>query len=99
MQHRPVFREIDLFAGEHLVAPRLDLRLPRQVEQQFHRLAGNPILRIVEQNFPEAQREFIEPARVVLKHLPHVLLGDLLVMKGQLLVGRGLGEGAHPIKV
>jgi hypothetical protein len=69
MQHRPVFRDVDPVAGEHAVAPAVQVALPRQIEQQAERLFGNAVLGIIEQEIIEAQRKTLEPLGIAVEQL------------------------------
>jgi hypothetical protein len=60
VQHRPALGQVDRLAREHLVAHGFHARGARQLAQQRHGLAGDAVLRVVEQQIPEAQREALE---------------------------------------
>ncbi len=49
MQHRPVLRQIDLFAAEHGITPFLKARLFRQFDQQLDGLVSDAVFRIIEE--------------------------------------------------
>ena len=48
VQHGPVLGDIDLVAAEHGVAMALEIALASEVDEQAHRLVGDPVLRVVE---------------------------------------------------
>jgi hypothetical protein len=49
VQHGAAFRDVDRLAGEHRVAPCRHPALLGQRQEELHRLAGDAVLRVVEE--------------------------------------------------
>ena len=47
VQHGPVLGHVDVLAAEHRVAPLRHPGLGRELDEQPHRLVGDPVLRVV----------------------------------------------------
>ena len=72
VQHGAVLGGVDLLAGEHLVAPALDVLPAREVEQQPHGVGRDAVLGVVEQHAVQAQGEPVEALGVVREQVAHV---------------------------
>ena len=48
MQHRPLFADVDLFAGKHRLAALSHAAGAGEIEERPHGFVGDPVLRIVE---------------------------------------------------
>ena len=57
MQNRPLFGDVDLVAREHGVDVLAQAGLLRELKEQSGRLAGDSILRVVEIETHDLQRE------------------------------------------
>src|SRR3546814_19743675 len=64
VQHRAALRHVDLLAAEHGLACALDIGGARQGQQLVQRLRQDEVLRIIEQQVVEPQRETLEALRV-----------------------------------
>ena len=62
--HNPESCEVDLFTGEQLVDPTRDLGLLGQRDKQRHGLLGDAVLRVIEQQVVQLQRERFKPVRI-----------------------------------
>src|SRR5262249_60728101 len=82
-------------AGEHLVAPVLDLRLACEPEKQVQRLFGDPVLRVVDEQVAELQREGLEALGVVREERAHLNVAHRSVVAGEGLPGWRRSECAH----
>ena len=78
VQHGAVLGAVDLLAGEHLVAPALDVGLLREREQQLQRLVGGAVLRVVDEQAARLARQLREPLRILREQLAHRRLRDLV---------------------
>ena len=72
VEHRAVLRRVDLFPGEHAVAPALDILQAREVEQHPHGVGRDPVLGPVQQHAVQAQGEPVEPLGIVREQVAHV---------------------------
>ncbi len=59
VQHRAMLGRIDLFAGEHLVAPTIYIGLSRQREKQPHRFLSDQVLGIIQQQIVETALKIV----------------------------------------
>ena len=75
VQDRAVLGGVDPVAREHARAPGLELACAGEVEQQPHRLLGDAVLGVVEQQVTRAQREPREPVGVGGEQLAQVHRG------------------------
>ena len=66
--------------------------LPRQGHQQLHGLAGNAILRVIEQDVAKAQREAVEAAGVGGEQLAQVEALEGAPVRGQIPPRRQLDQ-------
>ena len=88
VQHRPLFGRIDLLPAEHRPHPQPQPGLLRQSHQQRYRPLRDAVLRIVEQDFAQLQREFFEALGILGEQIAHVDCADLLLVFQQCLPGR-----------
>jgi len=72
VQHRAAFGEVDLLAGEHRVAPRLDAALAREVCEEAQRRRVEAVLRKVAEELGRLEREALEARRVAGERLAQV---------------------------
>jgi len=75
---------------------------PGQVHEQLQRLAGDPVLAVVDVEVTDRQREVAATRRILVEELPQVLGADLIVMPNQRVPGGSCGDvwnlrrrGAH----
>ena len=87
VQHRTVLRRVDVHAGEHRVTALLQPGSAGQVDQQLQRLAGDPVLAVVDVEVADRQRQLGAALGVFGKQLAEVFLTDLVVMSLQGLPG------------
>jgi hypothetical protein len=83
VQHRAVLGEVDLLAVEHRFDAFAQPGLLGEFDEQAYRLAGHPVLRVVEKHPDRLEREPLAAGRVGVEELAQVLPADLLVMVGQ----------------
>ena len=99
VQDRAVLGEIDLLAHKHPRPPTFDVREPRQVEQEPHGLRGHSILRIVEQEIVQPEREtpeaFAAQTRVVYGVIASILADCGLTTHSILRIDSWLRDGAR----
>ena len=107
MEDGPVLGGVDVFAGEHGVATRLDPGGPGQANQERHRLVGDPVLGVIEHQIAGPGGQAGGPLGVVGEELAQVPVADVAEMRfkrlplgrgGEIHVGhcRGGGSGATP---
>jgi len=87
VEHRPALGLIDSLAGEHRLDRLGDARLAGQPQQQFQRLARDPVLGIVHENVFELRREGAETIPVLGEQVLHVHVFDRFKMIGKLFPG------------
>ena len=92
VQHRAPFGGVDPVARKHRFDRAGQAGLPRQGHEQLHGLAGDAILRVVEQDVAKAQREAVEAAGVGGEQLAHVAAVDGAPVRGQVTPRRQLGQ-------
>ena len=92
VQHGAVFRDVDFLAAEHGVDPPAQAGFLGQLEQQFERLVGDAVLRIIQKKARRLGRQALAAFRVVGEQFPQMQLLDLLVVGGEGFPGRSLGE-------
>jgi hypothetical protein len=80
MQDRPLLGDVDLVSAKHGVDPRLQPGLPSQFDQQLDGIAGNAILRVVEQQAQGLNRELLAALRVSREQVAQVQGADLLMV-------------------
>ncbi len=95
VQDRAVLRDVDLLAGEHPARPTREIRLRRERAQQRHRLVRHAILREIEEQILEAQRQLLEAFRIVREEVAQVHRCDGGVMCGESFPGGRLSERVH----
>ena len=88
MQHRAVLAGVDFGPAEHGFDLGGQARLAGQVEEQRHRLAGDPVFGIIEEDLAEAQRKMLEALAVLGEELAHMSVGQ-----GGLVLDQGLPGG------
>ena len=76
-----------MHAGEHRVAALLEPGRAGQVDQQLQRLAGDPVLAVVDVEIADGQRQLGAALGVLGEQLAQVFLADLVVMSLQGLPG------------
>ena len=81
-----------MLTGVHRIAALFEPGRPRQIHQQSQRLAGHPVLAVVDVEVADGQGQFPPAVGVLGEELPQVLVGDLAVVSGQRLPG-GAGRG------
>jgi hypothetical protein len=60
MQGRPPFGRVDRFAGEHGIAPPLDVGGGGQSDQQSHRFLGNTVFRVIKNHIVKSGVKALE---------------------------------------
>ena len=85
VQHRAVLGGVDVHAGIHRVAALFQVRGSRQIDQQFQRFAGDPVLAVVDVEVADRQRQFGAPGGVLVEQFADVFVADLIVMSRQRL--------------
>ncbi len=95
VQHGAPLGGVDLLAGEHALAPALELALAGQLTEQRHRLVGDPVLGVIQQDLPPAQGEALEALGVGGEEIAHVHVGHLFVVAGERLPGGAFGQAGH----
>ena len=78
---------VDLLAGEHPLAPALDLGLLGEREEELHRLVGGAVLRVVDEHAARLVRHPREALRILREELAHVRLRDLFLVLREGLPG------------
>ena len=87
VEHGALFGDVDLVPVEHLLGPAFEIRLPGEVAQELHRLLGDAILRVVQQQILELQGELTKTLGILGEEIPHVDAGHLLLVCFQRLPG------------
>ena len=64
VQHRTVFRLVDLIAGKHLFDGIAHFRLAGQLVEQTHRLVGNQIFGKIHQEIAGLEMIFVKAVRI-----------------------------------
>jgi len=95
VQDGPVLRVVVLLAGEHGLDLLRQAGLPCQVHQQRHRLTGDAILGIVEQDAVDGPREAREALRVARKQIAHMDIRDRALVCLQRLPCRQINRSNH----
>ena len=72
MEDRPILRLVDLFSPEHLLDGTLEIRLFGKAEKELEGLLGDPVLRVIQENVIEPDREFLETSRARGEEILHV---------------------------
>ena len=93
VQDRTVLGDIDLVAGEHGVDVLAQAGFRGQVEQQPHRVGGDPVLGVVEVDPACLDREILAPAGVRTEQVPQMGVRQLAMMGLERDPRRPLGEG------
>jgi hypothetical protein len=89
------FGAVDLLAGEHAIAPALDVLLAREREEERQRLVGGAVLRPVDEQAARLAGHAREPLRVVGEQLAHRDGADRRLVSDEGLPGGGAGGGRH----
>jgi len=77
VEHGPVFRVVDVLAGEHALAQGLEAGLPGEAGEQLHGLAGDPVARVVEQQAFGLDGELVEALAVPAEQVAQVPVADV----------------------
>ena len=72
MQNGALLGDVDFFAREHGVDVLAQAGLLRELKEQADRLAGDPVLRVVEVETQGLQREMFAALRILGEELPKV---------------------------
>src|SRR5690606_32530241 len=72
VQHRPVLAQVDPFTAQHCVAQRLDAARAGQGGEKGERVAGDAVLRVVQQQAVDFEGESLEPGPVDGEQVAHV---------------------------
>ena len=83
VQDRAVLGGVDVHAGEHRVAVLLEAGRRREIDQQFQRFAGDPVLAVVDVEVADRQRQFSAPGRVLVEQFADVFIANLIMMPRQ----------------
>ena len=81
-----------MLARVHRIAALFQPGRAGQIHQQCQRLAGYPVLAVVDVEVADGQGQFPAAVGVLGEELPQVLVGDLAVVSGQRRPG-GSGRG------
>ena len=92
VQHGAVLGGVDVLAGEHRVAALLEVGGPGEVDEQFQRLAGDPVLAVVDVQVADGQGQFGATLGVLGEELAKVRVADLRVMALQCMPGGSSGD-------
>ena len=92
VQHRPPLGDVDALAAEHGVDAFLDSGGPRQLQQQVQGLVGDAVLGVVEVEPRALDREALAAGRVLGEQRPQVYVLDLVVVRGEILPRREIGQ-------
>ena len=88
MQRGAVLGNVDDLAREQRGAALLELRRPREIDEQAHRLARHPMLRIVEQQVVERDMKIGEAPGILAEQVGGARLGDIRPMGHERVIGR-----------
>ncbi len=80
MQHGPVLRDVDVLAPEHRVPPFRHPDFLGQLDEQRHRLVGDPVLRVVQVNARGLGVQPLAAPGVGREQVTQVRTGDFRVM-------------------
>ena len=83
VQDRTVLGDVDLLAGEHRVAQRLDVGAPGQLAEQVDRLGRQPVLRVVEVEVARLEAHRLAARRVVGEQVAQVRVLEVRLVLGE----------------
>ena len=92
MQDGAVFREVDFLATEHGGDPPAQTGFLGQLDQQFEGLVGDAVLRIIQVEARRLDRQTLAAFRVIGEQFAQMQPFHLLVVGGEGLPCRPLGE-------
>ena len=92
VQHGAVFGDVDFFAIEHRVHFPAQARFPGQLQEQLERLVGDAILGVIQKQSTGFDRECLAAFGVFSEQFSQRPFLDFLVMRGEGLPSRALGE-------
>ena len=92
VQHRAVFRDVDLLAAEHGVDPLAQAGLLRQLQQEPQRLVGDAVLRVVEVEAGGLRRQPLAACGIVREELAEMHVPDNVAMALERLPGGAFRE-------
>ena len=95
MQHRSVFRDIDLSAAEQLAHLRAEPAFARQRCQQVQGVQVDEVLRVIEQQAVKMQGKISEALRVRFEQLRNAGVRHGLLVVLQCQPGGGFGQRGH----
>ncbi len=81
-----------MHAGEHGVAAGLEIGRLGQVDEQFQRLPGDPVLAVVDVEITDGQRQLAATCGILVEQLAEVFRTDLIVMSDQCVPRRCSGD-------
>ena len=93
VQDGPVLGDVDLLAGEHRVAALRDAALLRKLEQQPQRLAGDPVLRVVQEDALGLEHEGLAAFRIRREQIAEMRLAERVGVLLERLPRRSLAKG------
>ena len=101
MEHRSLFRDVDLVAPKHRVDALTEVRFLGQTEQQLQGFVGDPILRIIELDSFRLGRQSFATLGVFRKKMPEMDALNLLVMRLERAPSRAVAKcgSAHRLLV
>ena len=89
VQHRAILRDVDVYAGEHLVATLLELGGAGQVGQQLQGFPVDAVFAVVDVEVADGDVEFAAAVWVLGEEFTQVGAHDLVVVLAQRLPCRG----------
>ena len=92
VQHGAILGGVDVLTGQHGVAARFEAGRAGEVGQQAQRLAGHPVLAVVDIQVSDGQRQIAAPGRVLGEQLPQGGAGELVEMAAQRRPRRAGGD-------
>ena len=92
VQDGAVFRDVDFLATEHGCDAPAQIGLFGQLDQQLEGLIGDAVLRIIQVEARRLGRQTLAAFRVIGEKCPKMQVLDLLVVGGEGLPRRSLGE-------
>ena len=92
MQHRPLFRDVDLLATEHRIDARAQADRLRQIDEEAEGLAGDAVFRIIEVDPRCLGGHLFAAPRIIREQLSQMQIADLVIMGLESLPDRALNQ-------
>ena len=80
MQHRPLFRNVDLLAPEHRIDSRLQAGFIGKLEKEFQGFVSDEILRIIQIDAESLSRQTLAAFRIIRKEFAEMRILDTLIV-------------------